>query len=130
MGGTSVSTSPAGKRGAPSRPETPRRPETPCRAEPAWSGLVGAQHPHGEELRTAPVGVAQRGADVLDLVLAGLAPNLHGHLQEPQHARGPDGVRRQHAPRAVPGDVAAVEGRGPRLGELPTVALLGEPEAL
>src|SRR5580698_10467322 len=71
------------------------------RPYPGRLGLVGPDHPHGEELRTATVGLAESLLGPLHLVGAGEAPHLQGGLQEAQHARGPNGVRRQHATRAV-----------------------------
>ena len=47
------------------------------RARNGRSGLVGADDPHGEELRAAAVGVSERRAGAVDLVLAGLAAHLH-----------------------------------------------------
>ena len=64
-------------------------------------GFVVPHDPHGEELRGAAVGVAERGAGAVDLVLAGLAAHLQRGLGEAQHARRADRVRRQHAARAV-----------------------------
>ena len=65
------------------------------------SRLRVPQDPHGEVLRRAAVGVADRRADAVDLVLAGLAAHLQRGLGEPQHAGGADRVRRQHAARRV-----------------------------
>src|SRR5690606_38456516 len=103
-----------------------------CRRWPGpWSRrrLVGADDPHGEELRAATVGVAQGDPGAVDLVLAGPAPDLQRRLGEADEARRADGVGRQHPAGGVPGDVA-VHGRGPLLDELPARALLGEAEVL
>ena len=43
----------------------------------APSGLLRPDEPHGEELRAAAVGVAERLAGTVDLVLAGQAAHLH-----------------------------------------------------
>src|ERR1700678_4386880 len=60
--------------------------------------LRGAgDHPHGEVLGAAAVGVAKRDAGAVYLVLAGPPHHLHGRLAETQQARGADRVRGQHA---------------------------------
>ena len=60
-------------------------------------GLSAPTHPHRVVLRAAAVGVAERLAGTLDLVVAGLAHHLDGRLGEADHARCADRVRRQHA---------------------------------
>src|SRR6516165_2488476 len=73
------------------------------------SGLLGSNHPHGEELRPTPVRLSKRPAHPVDLMLAGQPAHLQRRLEEPQHARRTDRVGRQHATRAVPRDVAALD---------------------
>ena len=70
----------------------------------------------------AAVGVADRGADAVDLVLAGLAPHLQRRLGEAQHARtrrsGSTTARRRST---LTGQLAADLGLA-LLGQLPAVA--------
>ena len=80
---------------------------------PSHDRLDGPTAHMAKNCEPAAVGVAERHPGAVDLVLAGLAPHLHGGLGEADHARGADGVGRQHAARRVPGDVA-VHGRWPR----------------
>src|SRR6185437_7660491 len=68
--------------------------------------------------------------DPIDLVVAGLAADLEGDLQEPEHPGGADGVGGEDAAGAVPGDVAAVDEGGTFLGELPAVTLVAEAQVL
>src|SRR6478672_1681445 len=88
--------------------------------------LVAPDDPHREELRAAAVRVAEclPGLE-LDLVVAGPAAHLLRGFAEADHARRADRVRRQHAARRVPRDVAVGRG-GPGLGELPPVAFVAE----
>src|SRR5262245_38167267 len=69
-------------------------------------GALGAHDPHGEELRPAPVRVAEGDPGAVDLVGTGLASDLHGGFGEPDHARCADRVRGQDPAGRVPGDVA------------------------
>src|SRR4051812_25887005 len=74
--------------------------------------LVAADDPHREELRAAAVRVAEGLARLqLDLVVAGAASHLLRSLTEADHARCADRVRREHAARRVPRDVAIGCGR-------------------
>src|SRR5580692_9573570 len=87
-------------------------------------GLVGADDPHGEELRATTVGLAEGAPGVGHLVLARHATHLQGRLEEAEHARGADRIGRQNATRAVPRDVAALDHRRcTGLRELPALAL-------
>src|SRR5208283_4978388 len=84
------------------------------------SGFVGADDPHGEELGATTVGLAEGPAGVGHLVLPRHAAHLQGRLQEAEHPRRADRVRRQHAARAVPRDVPTLDHRRcTGLGELP-----------
>src|SRR5438876_6580720 len=72
------------------------------------AGSEGIAHqPDREVLRAAAVGVAERVVHPFHLVLAGAPHHLEGRLAEPQHARGADRVRAQHAARGVDGEVRA-----------------------
>src|SRR5437763_16714458 len=93
------------------------------------SGLRFREDAHRIELGAAAVGVAEGGADTVDLVLAGLLADLHGRLRVTEHARSADGVGAEDAARRVDGHVA-VDGGGARVGHLPALALGGEPEVL
>src|SRR4051812_44768560 len=75
------------------------------------SRSVGADEPHGEELRAAAVGVAEGDLGAVDLVLARLSTHLHRGLREAQHPAGPDGIGRQHSPAHVDGKIAVHLGR-------------------
>src|SRR3954463_13281655 len=80
--------------------------------------LLFREDAHRIELGAAAVGVTHGRAHAVDLVLARLLADLHGRLGVAQHARGPDGVRREHAARRVDRHVA-VDGRGAGIGHLP-----------
>ena len=80
-----------------------------------------ADDPHREVLRGAAVGVAERAARAVDLVLAREAAHLQRGFGEAQHARRADRVRREHAARAVDRHVALHRGRA-ALGHLPAFA--------
>jgi len=104
-------------RGHPARP--PCRPPFPAQSSTARCTRVGgrqragplracrSRRPHMAKTGSRPVGLAegQPGLPV-DLVLARLSSDLHGHLEEPQHSRRADRVGGEHAPRGVPRDVA------------------------
>src|SRR5690348_14172694 len=72
-----------------------------CARDTRRSGLLPGHDPHGEELRASAVGVAERRAGAVDLMLPRLSSYLHRRLREAQHARRADRVRRQHAARHV-----------------------------
>ena len=62
------------------------------RANASVARLLRADDPHREELRAAAVGVAERAAGAVDLVLAGRAAHLQRRLGEAEHAGGADRV--------------------------------------
>ncbi len=84
----------------------------------APSGLVGADHPHRKELCGTAVGVAQRTAHTIHLMITGLASRLHRRLTKTDHPRRTDRVRRQHPTRTVHRQLPVRAGRT-RLGQLP-----------
>src|SRR5438270_7665569 len=91
--------------------------------------LLFGEDAHRIELGATAVGVAHGRAHTVDLVLAGLLADLHGGLRVAQHARGPDGIRAEHAARRVDGHVA-VDGGGAGVGHLPALALGREAQVL
>src|SRR2546422_10486899 len=88
-----------------------------------------ADDPHGEVLRAAAVGVAERGLRALDLMRAGAAHHLERRLAEPQHARGADRVGTEHAARRVDRQVCAHLLLSP-FDDLPALADVAEAEDL
>ncbi len=55
-------------------------------AQPLPSGPLATNHPHGKELGTAAVSVAERDPGTVNLMLAGLAAHLHRGLGKAQHS--------------------------------------------
>ena len=87
---------------------------------------VGADHPDRKELRGTAVGVAQRTAHTVHLMVAGLAAHLHRRLTETDHARRTDRVGRQHPAGHVHRQLPVGAG-GTRLGQLPASPTSAKP---
>src|SRR4051794_31798907 len=91
--------------------------------------LVRSNDPHGEELGSAAVGVAEGAAGPLDPIGAPGGPPPPGRLGEPDHPRRADGVGRQHTARRVDRHVTG-ERCAAVVDHLPALALGREPEVL
>src|SRR6266545_5739615 len=91
------------------------------------SWLVGSDDPHGEELGAPTVGVAERTASAIHLVLPSHAAHLQRGFSESDQPGRADGVGRQYPAGRVPRDVAIERGHA-GLGQLPAVTVRAEPE--